>query len=66
MLAAIGLAQMEGFKKILDRKKEIDKIYRQELNGVGDITFQKNDFNSQPNFRLFTFRTKKCVNYWNF
>jgi aminotransferase in exopolysaccharide biosynthesis len=59
VLAAIGVAQMENFENILKRKKEIDALYRSELNGVGDITFQKNDPNSDPNCWLFTFRTKK-------
>ena len=59
VLAAIGVAQMENFESILKRKKEIDAIYRQELNGIGDITFQENDLNSDPNCWLFTFRTKK-------
>ena len=59
VLAAIGVAQMENFKGILKRKKEIDTIYRTELNGVGDIKFQENDPNSDPNCWLFTFRTKK-------
>jgi perosamine synthetase len=59
VLAAIGLAQMENFESILKRKKEIDLIYKRELNGVGDINFQINDKNSNPNCWLFTFRTKK-------
>ena len=59
VLAAIGVAQMEKFDSILKRKKEIDALYRQELNGVGDITFQENDPDSDPNCWLFTFRTKK-------
>ena len=59
VLAAIGLAQMENFENILKRKKEIETLYREELNGVGDIRFQKNDPNSDPNCWLFTFRTKK-------
>ena len=59
VLAAIGLAQMENFEIILKRKKEIDNLYRKELAGVGDISFQKNELNSNPNCWLFTFRTKK-------
>lgn len=59
VLAAIGVAQMENFECILKRKKEIDSIYRSELHGVGDIKFQENDPNSDPNCWLFTFRTKK-------
>ena len=57
--AAVGVAQMENFESILKRKKEIDLLYRSELNGVGDIKFQENDPNSDPNCWLFTFRTKK-------
>ena len=59
VLAAIGVAQMENFESILKRKKEIDALYRSELNGIGDIKFQDNDPNSDPNCWLFTFRTKK-------
>ncbi len=59
VLAAIGLAQIENFQNILERKKEIDTTYKKELNGVGDIIFQINDKNSNPNCWLFTFRTKK-------
>ena len=59
VLAAIGVAQMENFENILKRKKEIDALYRTELQGIGDIKFQENDINSDPNCWLFTFRTKK-------
>ena len=59
VLAAIGVAQMENFESILKRKKEIDALYRSELNGIGDIKFQENDPQSDPNCWLFTFRTKK-------
>ena len=59
VLAAIGVAQMQNFESILKRKKEIDALYRSELNAVGDIKFQENDPNSDPNCWLFTFRTKK-------
>ncbi|MDA9234883.1 LegC family aminotransferase [Polaribacter sp.] len=59
VLAAIGVAQMENFESILKRKKEIDALYRIELAGIGDIKFQENYPNSDPNCWLFTFRTKK-------
>ena len=59
LLAAIGVAQMENFESILKRKKEIDVLYRCELNGLGAIKFQENDPSSDPNCWLFTFRTKK-------
>ena len=59
VLDAIGVAQMENFESILNRKKEIDAFYRNELDGIGDIKFQENDPNSDPNCWLFTLRTKK-------
>ena len=59
VLAAIGVAQMEKFDNILKRKKEIDALYRRELYGIGDIKFQENVPDSDPNCWLFTFRTKK-------
>ena len=59
VLAAIGVAQMENFETILIRKKEIDALYRRELKQIGDIKFQDNDPNSDPNYWLFTFRTKR-------
>jgi len=68
VLAAIGVAQMENFEQILKRKKEIDALYKKELNGIGDIKFQMNDPDSNPNCWLFTFRTKKMrglLNYLN-
>ena len=59
VLASIGVAQMENFESILKRKKEIDSLYRSELNELGDIKFQENDPSTDPNCWLFTFRTKK-------
>tara|TARA_B110000003_G_scaffold271096_1_gene304648 strand:+ start:935 stop:2083 length:1149 start_codon:yes stop_codon:yes gene_type:complete len=59
VLAAIGFAQMENFEMILNRKKEIDSLYRKELSGIGDIIFQENEDDSHPNCWLFTFRTKR-------
>ena len=50
---------MENFDSILKKKKEIDALYRQELDGIGDIKFQINDPNTVPNCWLFTFRTKQ-------
>jgi perosamine synthetase len=59
VLAAIGVAQMENFESILKRKKEIDALYKSELHGIGDIKFQTNYPNTDPNCWLFTFRAKK-------
>lgn len=68
ILAAVGVAQMENFESILKRKKEIDALYRKELKGIGDIKFQNNLSDTDPNCWLFTFRTKKMrslLNYLN-
>ena len=59
ILAAIGVAQMENFESILKRKKEIDALYKKELEGIGDIKFQEHYQSTDPNCWLFTFRTKK-------
>ncbi len=68
VLSAIGVAQMEKFNTILERKKEIDFTYRNELKDIGDIIFQEHYINTDPNCWLFTFRTKKMrelLNYLN-
>ena len=44
---------------IRNYKKEIDILYKKELNGIGDIKFQENHPQSVPNSWLFTFRTKR-------
>ena len=68
ILAAVGVAQMENFENILKQKKDINGRYRKELNGIGDIKFQNNLTDTDPNCWLFTFRTKKMrdlLNYLN-
>ena len=68
VLAAIGVAQMEQFPKILQKKKLIDLIYREELTDLNDIIFQEHLKDSDPNCWLFTFRTKemrKLLDYLN-
>lgn len=57
VLAAIGVAQMEQFPELLDRKYQMDTFYRKELRGVGDIVFQAVSADVQPNCWLFTFLT---------
>lgn len=59
VLAAIGVAQMENFPKLLENKKKMDSFYRTELNGIGDIEFQKIHTDVEANCWLFTFKTKK-------
>ena len=68
VLAAIGVAQMEQFPKILKKKKLINHIYREELDGFKDFIFQEHIKDSDPNCWLFTFRTKemrKLLEYLN-
>lgn len=59
ILAAIGVAQMEQLDQFIERKKEIDSVYRQGLNGLGDIAFQLVEETVDPNCWLFTFKSKK-------
>lgn len=59
VLAAIGVAQMEQLPDFIQRKKHIDAYYREHLNGVGDITFQKVEKAIDPNCWLFTFSSSK-------
>jgi len=66
ILAAVGLAQMEQFQSHLSVKKSIDKYYRHELAGVGDIVFQTVRKDVDPNCWLFTFRTKYSNTLLNF
>jgi len=59
VLAAMGVAQMELLPSFIKRKKTIDAMYRKQLGGVGDITFQKVESLVDPNCWLFTLMTDK-------
>ena len=59
VLAAMGVAQMELLPSFIKRKKEIDALYRKELEGVGDIVFQKVEPSVDANCWLFTIMTEK-------
>ncbi len=59
VLAAIGLAQMEQLPGLIERKTRMDAFYREQLEGVGDITFQRVTEGVDPNCWLFTFRTER-------
>ena len=68
VLAAIGVAQMENFSKILNRKKQIEYTYRKELSSISEIIFQEHIKDSDPNCWLFTFRAprmRKLLDYLN-
>lgn len=59
VLAAIGVAQMERFPKLLENKRKMDAFYRSELAGVGDIVFQSVSPDVEANCWLFTFKTSR-------
>ena len=48
--AAIGLAQLENFKKIVKRKIQIAKIYKEKLRKYRNILFQKDEKKSINTF----------------
>ncbi len=57
--AAMGVAQMEQLPGFINRKQEIIALYKKELEGVGDISFQKITANVKPNWWLPTIMTEK-------
>jgi perosamine synthetase len=59
VLAAMGVAQMDLLPSFVQRKKEIDALYKKELAGIGDIVFQKVEDDVDANCWLFTFMTEK-------
>ena len=59
MLAAIGVAQLEQLPGIIEKKKKIDLLYREQLNFLGDINFQEISSKVDANCWLSTLRTGK-------
>lgn len=59
VLAAIGVAQMEQLCSFIERKREIANYYKNELQNVGDISFQNKINDVNTNNWLFTIRTTK-------
>lgn len=57
--AAMGVAQMEQLPLFLERKKQIIAFYKQELEGIGDISFQQVLDDVNPNWWMPTIRTSK-------
>lgn len=57
--AAMGVAQMEQLPAFLNRKKEIIAFYKNELSGVGDISWQEVSKDVSPNWWLPTIKTSK-------
>ena len=66
VLAAIGVAQMEQLPAFLDRKRVIDARYRAELDGVGDIDFQRIGNDVRPNCWLTTIATERRAELGSF
>ena len=56
--AAIGVGQMEQLPDFVKRKHEIMNFYINNLGGIGDISFQKVNEGINPNWWLFTIKTK--------
>ena len=57
--AAMGVAQMELLPAFIKRKQEIIALYKNELQGVGDISFQQITEGVQPNWWLPTIMTNQ-------
>jgi perosamine synthetase len=58
VLAAMGVAQMELLPSFIRRKKEINTFYRDNITGIGDISFQKIEPEVDCNMWLFTIMTE--------
>ena len=57
--AAMGVSQMELLPGFIERKKEIIAFYKNELNGVGDISFQQVSVDVNPNWWMPTIKTDR-------
>lgn len=57
--AAMGVAQMEQLPDFINRKKEIIALYKKQLEGVGDISFQQVSDNVNPNWWMPTIKTSR-------
>ncbi len=57
--AAMGVAQMELLPVFIKRKQEIIALYKEALQGVGDIRFQQVAEDVRPNWWLPTIMTEK-------
>ena len=59
VLAAIGVAQLEKLPEFIEKKRFISNYYKNNLDGIGDISFPTVIKNTTPNNWLFTIRTKR-------
>ena len=63
MQAAIGLAQLERFKKIIRKKINIAKEYRKNLNNIKILSFQKDEKNCLNSYWAVALLIKKNLNF---
>ncbi|MEM9824613.1 MAG: LegC family aminotransferase [Bacteroidota bacterium] len=59
VLAAMGVAQMEQLPTFIEKKKYIDRVYREKLEGIGDIRFQKVEEYIDSNCWLVTIQSRE-------
>ena len=57
--AAMGVAQMEQLPAFLQRKKEIIAFYKNKLEGIADIRFQRVSEQVNPNWWMPTIHTER-------
>jgi|TARA_A100001388_G_scaffold277635_2_gene270086 perosamine synthetase len=66
ILAAIGLAQLENLELFISSKRKTADFYREALNDIGDIRFQKIHSDVKSNEWLFTIRTNQSADLMNY
>ncbi len=59
--AAMGLAQIEKLDGFLDKKRIFNKIYRDELNEIGSITFQQVYPGCESSYWFTCIMFKECI-----
>jgi dTDP-4-amino-4,6-dideoxygalactose transaminase len=59
LLAAVGVAQMEQLDVFIARKHQLMNYYKNELSGIGDISFQEVPDDVICNGWLFTIKTER-------
>ena len=61
IVASLGLAQMKKLDKFLDIKRRINKIYKEELNDIPYVQFQKEYDKTQSSYWLTSLLFKKGI-----
>jgi perosamine synthetase len=60
--ASIGVAQFKTFKKILNKKKKINKFYNDKINNLKNFYILQNPSHSESNYWLNLLKLKNCNN----